>query len=111
MSEPPIGNPDIASILGTLDKIESRISKFQSAIDDDRVPGLAAIVRSARLLVEISQFNSLMAADLMPAASAALLYARTVMNQICLDFTSGKSIEDDQTATLPHKTPPPEQSS
>ena len=109
ISEPPPMNPDAASILETLDKIESQITEFQFAIDDDRLPGLAMVVRSVRLLVEISQFNSLISKDLMPAAGAALFHARTVMNQICVEMSLGLSGEDDQAARPPHKMSPTEQ--
>jgi hypothetical protein len=109
VSEPPPITPDIASILELLDKIESQITEFQAAIDDDRLPGLATVVRSVRLLVEISQFNSLISRDLMPAAGAALFHARTVLNRICVEMSFGLSGEDDQAAQPPHKTSPTEQ--
>lgn len=111
MSETPATNPDIASILSALNKIESRIAEFLSAIDDDRLTSLAAVVRSVRLLVEMSQFNSLIAKDLMPAAGAALLHARAVMNQVRTDMTSGGAGQDDLAALPPHNTRPSEQSS
>lgn len=78
----PASNPYLANLLCKLDTIESQISEFQSSIDDERLPGLAETVRSVRLLVEISTLNNLMSRDLLPAAGAALLHAREVLNLI-----------------------------
>lgn len=66
-------------MLRLMSALEASVRGVEAIGVDQRLPGLMATIKSARLIIEMSSQSSETAKHLMPCANAALLHVRSQM--------------------------------
>lgn len=69
-----------------MDTIEAKVLGIEAIGVDERLPGLMAAIKSARLIIEMSSQSSERATHRMPCANAALLHVRSEMMLIAREL-------------------------
>lgn len=77
---------DLASMRRLMDAIQAKVLGIEAIGVDERLPGLMATIKSARLIIEMSSQSSETATHLMPCATAALLHVRSEMMLIAREL-------------------------
>ena len=77
---------DLAGMRRLMDAIEAKVLGIEAIGVDERLPGLMATIKSARLIIEMSSQSSETATHLMPSANAALLHVRSEMMLIAREL-------------------------
>ncbi len=77
---------DLASMRRLMDTIEAKVLGIEAIGVDERLPGLMATIKSARLIIEMSSQSYETAKHLMPCANAALLHVRSEMMLIAREL-------------------------
>lgn len=77
---------DLVGMLRLMNALEARVRGIEAIGVDERLPGLMATIKSARLIIEMSSQSSETAKHLMPCANAALLHVRSQMMLVACEL-------------------------